>query len=131
MIPLLPTLNEQRNPYSNTKSPRINFIDKRWLGWTEGKESVSQFVYTALHVERYENILHTWQFGFERTDLYGMPLDYVSASLPRRIEEALSIDERITAVDSFEFSVKDRTIWVKFVVHTIYGDEDFEYEVTA
>ena len=92
---------------------------------------MGQFVYTALNVERYENLLHTWQFGMETNDLYGMPTDYVVAELKRRIEDTLSIDERITAVDTFEFSVKGRTITVKFVVHSIYGDDNFEYEVTA
>lgn len=131
MIPLLPTLNDTQNLVQNTKSPSIDFGSKRFAGWTEGNGAVAQFVYTALNVERYENLLHTWQFGLELNDLYGMPTDYVIAELKRRIEDALSIDERITAVDTFEFSVKGRTITVTFVVHSIYGDDNFEYEVTA
>lgn len=131
MIPMLPTINEEQNLIRNTKSPFIDFTKNRMLGWVDGKRAVAQFVYTTLNVERYENLLHSWQFGMERNDLYGMPTDYVIAELKRRIEDALSIDERITAVDTFEFSVKGRTVNVKFVVHTIYGDEDFEYEVTA
>ena len=131
MIPMLPTINEAQSLVQNTKSPLIDFTKKRMIGWVEGKRAVAQFVYTALNVERYEKIIHTWQFGIERHDLYGMPTDYVFAELKRRIEDALSIDERITAVDTFEFSVKGRTVTVRFVVHTIYGDEDFEYEVTA
>lgn len=131
MIPLLPEIIETPTAIQNTKTPRIDFSKKRMVGWTEGNESVAQYVYTILNVERYENILHTWQFGFESYDLYGMPIDYVLAELQRRIEDALSIDERITAVDTFEFSVKGRTITIKFVVHTIYGDDNFEYEVTA
>lgn len=131
MIPLLPTLNETRDRNQITKSPRIDFEHKRISGWAEGNASVAQFVYTALNVERYENLLHSWQFGIERNDLYGMTSDYVVAELKRRITDALSIDERITAVDTFEFSIKGRTVSVKFVVHTIYGDTNFEYEVTA
>lgn len=131
MIPLLPVINNNQNLVQSSKSPRIDFSKKRFMGWVEDNEAVGQFVYTALNVERYENLLHSWQFGIESNDLYGMPSDYVIAELKRRIEDALSIDERITAVDSFEFSVKGRTISVKFVVHTIYGDSNFEYEVTA
>lgn len=131
MIPLLPSINEETKVTQNPRSPMIDFEGKRITGWTEGKRAIGQFVYTALNVERYENLLHSWQFGIERNDLYGMPTDYVIAELKRRIEDALSIDERITAVDTFEFSVKGRAIIGKFVVHTIYGDEDFEYEVTA
>lgn len=131
MIPMLPTINEEQNLVSNPKSPYIDFNKKRMIGWAEGKKAVAQFVYTALNVERYENLLHSWQFGLERNDLYGMPTDYVIAELKRRIEDTLSIDERISAVDTFEFSVKGKTITVNFVVHTIYGDENFEYEVTA
>lgn len=131
MIPVLSTLNTEENIVQNSKCPRIDLDAKRFVGWVEGKESVAQFVYTALNVERYENLLHTWQFGIERNDLYGMPTDYVIAEMKRRIEDTLSIDSRITAVDTFEFSIKGRTINIKFVVHTIYGDNNFEYEVTA
>lgn len=131
MIPLLPTLNVEDDLTRGTKSPKIDFVKKRLVGWTEGNGAVSQFVYLVLNVERYENLLHTWQFGLETNDLYGMPTDYVVAELKHRIEDALSVDDRITSVDSFEFSIKGRTISVTFVVHTIYGDETFEYEVTA
>ena len=131
MIPLLPTFNQEQNTVQQTKSPLIDFNKKRMVGWTDGNKAVGQFVYTALNVERYENLLHSWQFGLETNDLYGMPTDYVIAELKRRIEDALLIDGRITAVDTFEFSVKGRTVTVNFVVHTIYGDSNFEYEVTA
>ena len=131
MIPILPTLNEEDNVVQNTRSPRIDFAQKRMLGWVDDKEALAQYVYTVLNVERYENILNTWQFGTEISDLYTMPTDYVIAELPRRIEDALIGDARITAVDSFEFSVKGRRVSVKFVVHTLYGDDTFEYEVNA
>ena len=131
MIPLLPTINNGQSNVQNTKSPRIDFNRKRFSGWTEGNGALGQYVFTVLNVERYENLLHSWQFGVEKNDLYGMPTDYVVAELQRRIEDAFSIDERITGVDTFEFSIKGRTISVKFVVHTIYGDDNFEYEVTA
>lgn len=131
MIPLLPTISNEQNLVQNTKSPLIDFDNKRFVGWADANDAVAQFVYTALNVERYENLLHSWQFGIERNDLYGMPTDYVVAELKRRIADALSVDERITAVDTFEFSIKGRTIAVKFVVHSIYGDDNFEYEVTA
>ena len=131
MIPLLPTINTNRSENQNLKSPRIDFAQKRMFGWVDGNGAVSQYVYTTLNVERYENLLNSWQFGMERNDLYGMPTDYVIAELKRRIEDALSTDERITSVDTFDFSVKGRTIIASFVVHTIYGDENFKYEVTA
>lgn len=131
MIPLLPTLNVDADPTRGTKSPLIDFNKKRMVGWADGNGAVSQFVYVALNVERYKNLLHSWQFGLETNDLYGMPTDYVLAELKYRIEDALSVDDRIISVDSFEFSVKGRTVHVKFVVHTTYGDDTFEYEVTA
>ncbi len=131
MIPLIPTINDERNVNKHTKSPLIDFTTNRFVGWNDGNEALAQFVYTVLNVERYENILHSWQFGIERNDLYGQATDYVIAELQRRIEDALSIDSRITAVDSFEVSVKGRTVSIEFVVHSIYGDTNFKYEVTA
>ena len=131
MIPNLPTLNTTPNRGQGNKSPLIDLKKRRFAGWTEGNGAVGQLIYASLNVERYENLLHSWQFGIERDDLYGMSTDYVVAELRRRIEEALSVDDRITAVDTFDFSIKGRTITVTFVVHTIYGDEKIEYEVTA
>ena len=131
MIPLISTRIDEQDVSKRTKSPLIDFTNKRMVGWGDGNEALAQFVYTALNVERYENIIHSWQFGIERNDLYGLSTDYVVAELQRRIEDALSVDDRITSVDSFEFSVKGRTISIEFVVHSIYGDTNFEYEVTA
>ena len=131
MIPLISTRIDEQDVSKRTKSPLIDFTNKRMVGWGDGNEALAQFVYTALNVERYENIIHSWQFGIERNDLYGLSTDYVVAELQRRIEDTLSVDDRITSVDSFEFSVKGRTISIEFVVHSIYGDTNFEYEVTA
>lgn len=131
MIPTLPTLVEENTSVSKTKNPLINFSEKRIVGWTDGKRALLQWIYSALNVERYENLLHSWQFGIETNHLYGKHSDYVKAEIQSQIEEALLIDGRISSVDTFEFSVKGRTFHVNFVVHTIYGDDEIEFEVTA
>ena len=56
-------------------------------------------------------------------DLYGEPVSYVCPELERRITEALTWDDRIKSVDSFEFNIsKKGEILVTFTAHTAFGD---------
>ena len=43
------------------------------------------------------------------------------SDMPRRIEEALSVDSRILSVDDFVFEQKEDRIGCNFCVNTVYG----------
>ena len=43
------------------------------------------------------------------------------SDMPRRIEEALSVDSRILFVDDFVFEQKEDRISCSFCVNTVYG----------
>ena len=43
------------------------------------------------------------------------------SDMPRRIEEALSVDNRILSVDDFVFEQKEDRISCSFYVNTVYG----------
>ena len=96
-------------------------------GTCDGYEAMKQVIYKILNTERYHNIIYSWNYGIELQDLFGEPVAYVCSELERRITEALMQDDRIEAVNNFEFDISEkRTVKVTFTVHTIFGE--FEEE---
>lgn len=89
----------------------------------DGLEAVRQAVEIALSVERFRWQIYSTNFGAELDDLVGEDVAYIVSELPRLIEEALSTDDRIRAVDDFSFSRTDsNSMTVTFAVHTVFGD---------
>ena len=89
----------------------------------EGLEAVRQAVEIALSVERFRWQIYSTNFGAELDGLVGEDEAYIVSELPRLIEEALSTDDRIRAVDDFSFSRTDgNSMTVTFAVHTVFGD---------
>lgn len=89
----------------------------------EGLESVRQAVEIALNVERYRWTIYDANFGSELYGLAGEDEAYIIAELPRMVEDALSPDSRVIAVDNYVFTRLDSTsMRVTFTVHTVYGD---------
>lgn len=113
-----------------TKVYMIDLNGNTIRGFTDGLEAMKQTVFRILNTERYVFIIYPWWYGIETVDLYGMPVTYVCPELERRIEEALSMDSRITSVTDFEhdLSVKG-VVHTSFTVHTIYGNLKAEREV--
>lgn len=99
-------------------------------GYVDNLEAMAQVVYLILSVERYEYLIHGWNYGVELNDLYGKPIPYCIPEIKRRVTEALLQDERITSVDDFEFeTVKKGVIHATFQVTTIFGVLPAEKEV--
>lgn len=98
-------------------------IEKEYIGGTcDDLESIKQAVFKVLNTERYHYAMYSWNYGIETTDLIGQRMGYVLPEIQRRITEALSTDDRITAVDSFEFDTsKKHEVVCTFVVHTNFG----------
>lgn len=99
-------------------------------GTCDGLESMKQVIYKILNTERYQNIIYSWNYGIELQDLFGKSVAYVCSELARRITEALVQDDRIEAVNNFEFDITEkRTVKVTFTVHTIFGEVEEEQVV--
>ena len=100
------------------------------IGKCDGLEAVKQAIYKILNTERYEYPIYSWQYGVELADLFGQTPDYVMPEIERRVTEALTMDDRITGADSFEFERPQKnSILATFTVHTIYGDVNEEVTV--
>lgn len=124
---LTSTLAVTRQPSKNYK---LHIEKDRISGYCDRQEAMKQVIYKILNTERYQWLIYSWNYGFEFVDLIGKSVNYVCAELERRITEALCQDDRINAVDSFEFDTsKKKIIHVTFTAHTIFGDVEAEKAV--
>lgn len=113
-----------------SKQHRMDLNRNRILGTCNTLEAVKQAVFKILSTERYKYIIYSWNYGIELEDLFGQPSMYVCPEIERRVKEALTQDDRITGVDSFEFDISKRgVVSVTFTVHTLFGDLDEEMVV--
>lgn len=114
-----------------SKTYRMNIEEETVLGIiTKGLEAVRQAVYKVLNTERYKHVIYSSDYGVELADLFGKPMPYVIPEIPRRIEEALLVDDRITKVDSFNLQYdKKGNVNCYFVVHSIFGNIEMERSV--
>lgn len=104
-----------------TRTFLIDWSTKQIAGMDEGLEAMRQAVEILLNTERFRWQIYSSDFGVELEDLIGEEYDYVVSDMPRRIEEALSVDSRILSVDDFVFEQKEDRISCSFYVNTVYG----------
>ena len=117
------------------KQPSLSYkmkLEKERIERTvDGIEAVKQMIYKTLMTDRYRFEIYDWNYGVELDDLLGKPKEFVKAELPRRIEDALIVDDRVEEVTEFEFTDIDKTtLAVKFTVKTIFGDIEADKEVS-
>lgn len=92
-------------------------------------KAVEQAVFLILNTERYEWLIHSWNYGVELRSLIGKDVEYCLPEIERRIREALVQDDRIVAVQSFAFEVNKKTVLTTFVVVSIFGEINAEMVV--
>lgn len=124
----LPSVNSSEKMPS--KSYRMRIADERIAGSVDELEAIAQACYKVLNTERYRFVIYSWNYGIELSDLFGKPIPYVFAELPRRISEALLQDDRVLDVTDFELSNTGGDVLAKFVVSTEYGDIEMEKGVS-
>lgn len=99
-------------------------------GYRYDLDAMRQAIYKIIHTERYQFLIYSWNYGIELEDLFGKPVPYIYAELPRRIKEALLADDRITDVDNFQLSHdKKGNVLCKFDAKTVYGTVSAQREV--
>lgn len=110
----------------------IDWSSKRIAGTGTGLAAMQQAVEIILNVERFRWQIYGSNSGSEFQDLIGDDLDYIQSELPRRIEEAFSVDSRILSVDNYVFADDGRgNLTVSFDARTIYGTIHEEVTVTS
>lgn len=134
MIPnveiLTDEIEEIEYPTETYKVEVRNEVEEdRINGYTDDLDAIRQTIYLILNTERYTFPIYSWDYGIELVDLIGQPTPYVMAEIPRRVEEALTQDERILEVKDFEFEINKKKLHTTFVVVTQSGDIETELEV--
>ena len=108
-------------------------IEKEYIaGNCNDLEAIKQAVFKILNTERYRHMMYSWNYGIETNDLIGQRMGYVLPEIQRRITEALTQDDRIIAVDNFDFDTsKKHEVVCTFVVHTAFGSFENEKVVSV
>ena len=104
---------------------------QRVRGLTDNREAMRQAIYKIIYTERYQYPIYSRNYGTEMDDLLGQPIPFVLPEIKRRVAEALLHDDRITAVDSWEFDIRRGVVAATFTAHTIFGDIDVSVEVSV
>ncbi len=122
-----------RQDFSFAQKPSRTFkLDREngcVVGMADGLEAVRQAVYLILNTERYQWLIHSWDYGAELQSLVGKPPDFCVAEIERRVREALLQDDRIRSVENFTFEVSKKTITAQFTVVSIFGEVPVGAEV--
>ena len=126
MIPKIKTSADITVKELPTKTHRMELYEGNYiLGFVDSLKAMEQAIYKIIRTERYKYIIYSWIYGIELEDLFGMPVEYCVVELERRISEALLQDNRITAVNGFEFDTESErgTILIKkFIAETVFGE---------
>ena len=95
----------------NDKSPESNL------------NSVAQDIRFCLETERYKYPIMGSNYGTSFEDLVGTDYAYIRSEVARRIQDALSIDDRILSVGNFTFTILDDSgMLITCIVSTIFGN---------
>lgn len=93
------------------------------------KETAEAHGLTVEKGEKYEWLIHSWDYGVELHNLIGKDVEYCIPEIERRVREALLQDDRITAVQNFEFTVNKKKVLTTFTVVSIFGEINAELGV--
>lgn len=99
----------------------IDWTSKQVLSMDAGLGAMRQAVEITLANERFRWQIYNSNFGTELNDLPGQEEAYIESELPRRIQDAFSVDDRILSVENFQFVRDGDTLNVSFIVQTVYG----------
>lgn len=122
-------IDEFESPPSLTY--RLDFINRRIIGKVDDKEAVMQFIKKVLDTSKYAYSSYDWYYGNEILSLTGQSYDYIITELPRIVDEALLVDDRIISIQNWNFSkINVDSISASFLVRTIFGTINYEMEVS-
>lgn len=99
----------------------INKETNRIEGTVNGQAAVRQAVEIILNVERFRWQIYRPYSGMEWDGLIGQDPGYVGAELQRRVIDALTVDDRVTDISDYDYTVDGSSLSAVFTVNTVYG----------
>jgi len=109
-----------------SKTFRLNHNNLTVTGTIDQIQAVEQAVFLILNVERYQWLIYSWNYGVELHGLIGKDPEYCLPEIERRVREALLQDDRITAVQDFQFEINKKQVLTAFTVVSIFGEINVE-----
>lgn len=107
----------------------INQTTNRIQGEIDGLAAVTQAVDIILHVERFRWQIYSPNSGMQWGGLIGQDPGYVASEMRRRMEAALTMDDRINGISAFSWETNGNNMTVSVTVQTVYGAVNAETEV--
>lgn len=129
----LPTGGEIAGNFVIEQQPSLTwYLDRdtgRIQGTADGLDAVKQAVDIILHVERFRWQIFRSSSGMDWKGLIGQDPGYVAAELQRRLWDALRMDDRILAMENFQYKISGDTLTASFLVRSVLGDIQSTTEV--
>lgn len=101
----------------------------RIQGTVDGLDAVKQAVDIILNVERFRWQIFLPSSGMQWKGLIGQDPGYVVAELQRRLWDALRMDDRILAMENFQYKISGDTLTASFLVRSVFGTTESTMEV--
>jgi len=102
------------------------------IGEIDELEAVKQASFLCLNTDRFYHLIYSWNYGNELVNVFGKPYGLAIPEIKRFITEALCQDDRISSVDSWQFTrIKRGVLLAEFIVHSKYGSFEMEKEVAV
>ena len=112
-----------------TNTYKLHYTKNKISGFVDRKKALEQSIYCLLNTERYKYVIYSFDYGIQREDLFGKSVDNAIFKLQYRINNAVCSDDRVNDVSNFEFDSKERGVLkVRFIVNSIYGEIEINYE---
>ncbi len=112
-----------------SKTYKLDTNIGRIRGHTDALAAMEQTVYKILATERFWYRIYTPNYGVELDGLVGERRAYVKGDIARRLQEALTTDDRITGISALSVEFEREHMAVSFVVHTLHGNVTVERRV--
>lgn len=116
-----------------TKTYKIDFeTGEIYAELIDNEEAIKQFIVKAIKTIRDKYLIYTTNIGSEIHYLMGKTYsqEYLELEVPRLVNEALMVDDRINKAYQFKISRTDDELYINFKVETNTGDV-IEMEVTV
>lgn len=113
-----------------SKTYRMSTDKLRIGGMIDEAQAIKQTIYCILQTDRYSCPILSRNYGIEKADLFGKPLDFAAQRLERRISEALTQDDRIEKVTNYQAEeAGPHALHVSFTAVTTAGEIGIDQEV--
>ncbi|AIZ61305.1 DUF2634 domain-containing protein [Bacillus sp. FSL R5-0432] len=121
---------EEDEEVETSTTYRIDFETGRLTGETiSGIEAIRQFIYMTLRTERYAHPIYSHDIGTEIQELLTdteATDEYKEMEIPRLLEEALLVDERIDHIEELEVTKQNDSFHIKLAIVTDEGTLEIE-----